>query len=415
MFDTRLPSMAWRNLWRHRRRTLLTLSSIAFGTTLALLFTGIGDSNWAKMIDLAARLGGGHVTLQHAEYLDTPTLSRTVHDVDRLRAIALEDPQVVRAVPRISGFLMLATAGQSYGAAFMALDPALEDERTFSLLEALDEGRMFEDSRDPGIILGAKLADNLDVELGQKVVYTLTDKEGEIVRAAARVIGLVRTGTPTVDGGLCLLAIDALREALGYGPQEAIQIGLFIGDQRRSDAVASRVRERLSGEVVALPWYENQPDLAAFIAMKVAGAQFMEGVIALLVAAGIFNTLFVSVMERVREFGIMLAIGFSPGRLFGLVMFESLWLGLVGLVGAAVFTAWPYWYMATKGLDISAQIDLSSSEIAGIAVSTVMQIVLYPETLTLIAGAALTATLLSGLYPAWKAGHVVPVESIRLV
>ncbi len=104
--------------------------------------------------------------------------------------------------------------------------------------------------------------------------------------------------------------------------------------------------------------------------MKVAGARFMEAIIMILVAAGIFNTLFVSVMERVREFGIMMAIGFSPARLFGLVMCESLWLGLVGLVLAAVVTAGPYYYMATAGIDLTAQMGGAGSEVAGVAVST---------------------------------------------
>ena len=115
-----LGSMAWRNLWRNRRRTVLTLVSIAFGTTLAVIFTGLGDANFAAMIDLAARMGGGHVTLQHPEYLDAPTLGRSVPGASRLREIALRDPEVRRATLRVSGTLMLATAGQSSGAGFIA-------------------------------------------------------------------------------------------------------------------------------------------------------------------------------------------------------------------------------------------------------------------------------------------------------
>ena len=135
----------------------------------------------------------------------------------------------------------------------------------------------------------------------------------------------------------------------------------------------------------------------------------------ILVAAGIFNTLFVSVMERVREFGIMMALGFSPSSLFALVMYESLWLGLVGLVGAAVVTVGPYWYLSTVGLDLTSQIELSGSEVAGIAISPILHVWIYPENLALIAGAVLLATLLAGVYPAWRAGRIAPVESIRLV
>jgi ABC-type lipoprotein release transport system permease subunit len=407
--------MAWRNLWRHRRRTLLTLSSIAFGVMLAVIFTGLGDSNWSEMIQLAARLGGGHVTLQHPEYLETPTLSRTVRNVEQLREVALRDPDVERVVTRITGNLMLATASQNYGAGFIAFDPGDEDESTLSLIEALTEGEIFPSTRDGGIILGKRLAENLDAGLGRKVVYTLTDKTGEIVQEAARVSGIVSTGAPSVDGGLCLLPIDSLREALGYEPGEAVQVGIFLGDHRRADAVADRLEAVFGTQVAALPWHQLQPELSGFITMKVAGARFMEAIIMVLVAAGIFNTLFVSVMERVREFGIMLAIGFSPARLFSLVMCESLWLALAGLLLAGAITAGPYYYMATVGIDLSGMMGSGSSEIAGVAVSSVMYVDIFLENLVMITGAALLATLLSGLYPAWNAGRVVPVESIRLV
>ena len=409
----KLYAMAWRNLWRNRRRTGLTLVSISFGVMLAILATGMGDSNWTEMINLAARMGGGHVTLQHPEYLDTPTLSRTVR-LNGLSALALEDPDVERVVPRISGQLMLSTAVQSYGAGFVALDPTAEDEQTFSMLEALHEGEMFRSGADPGVILGARLAENLDLRLGKKVVFTLTDKHGEIVRDVARVRGIVKTGAPSIDGGLSIFAIDRMRQVLGYGPDEVVQLGVFVNDQRRSQAVAERLSSAVGGDVAALTWDTTKPDLAGFIAMKVAGAVFMEIVIAILVAAGIFNTLFVSVMERMREFGIMMALGFSPGRLFRLVMLESLWLGVIGLVCAALLTAGPYWYLSTTGFDMSSMLG-GQSEVAGVVISPVMHIRIFPENAMLIAGLALLATLLSGLYPALHAGRIEPVESIRLV
>ncbi|MEE9279125.1 MAG: FtsX-like permease family protein [Myxococcota bacterium] len=412
----RLASMAWRNLWRHRRRTLITLSSIAFGAFIAVIMTGIGDSQWPRMINLAARMGGGHVTLQHTEYQDRPALRRSVRNAAGLREIALRDPQVERVVTRVTGQLMLSTAAQNYGAAFIAFDPAVEDETTLSVLEALAEGEIFPSADTRGIILGSRLARNLDARLGRKVVYTLADKHGEITREAARVTGILHTGSPSMDAALCLLPIDSFRRAVGYGPDEGVQVAVFLGDHRRAANVASRLGDQIGTEVAALTWRQVQPDLSAFVAMKIGGMQLMEAFILLLVAAGIFNTLFVSVMERVREFGIMMAVGFSPASLFGLVMFESLWLGLVGLVVGGLITSWPYYYLSTTGLDVSAMLgDVSSAEIAGVAMPMQMQIGIYPEHLLAIAGVVLLCTLAAGLYPAWKAGRVVPVESIRLV
>ncbi len=412
----RLATMAWRNLWRNRRRTILTLSSIVFGVFLAVLFTALQDRNWEDMIQLAARMGGGHVTLQHADYVDNPMLTKTATGTAELRQRAMADKDVVRAVERISGFGMLNTARQSYGAGFIAFDPTVEDEETLSILEGIVEGQPFATGRDGGIILGARLAKNLGVEMGDRVVYTMTDKHGEIVSGLARVSGLMRTGSPSIDNGLCLLPIDSVREVLGYGPDEAVQVAAFVSDQRRSDAVAARLGAGLPDEMDALPWHSANPELAGFIAMKVGASRFMEIIIALLVAAGIFNTLFVSVMERMREFGIMVALGFSPGQLFRLVMIESLWMGLVGLVLAAVVTVGPYLYLSNTGIDITSLIAESESiEIAGVAMPTVMKVGIYPINAVIIAIATLIAVLLSGIYPAWRAGRADPVETIRLV
>jgi ABC-type lipoprotein release transport system permease subunit len=264
------------------------------------------------------------------------------------------------------------------------------------------------------VVLGAGLADNLGAELGSKIVYTVTDKHGEIVSGLVRVVGIVTTGGPSLDGSLCLLPIDVVRKSLGYGPSEATAVAVFIDDHRQSEAVAEALAPEVPEESVALTWAQAQPDLAGFIAMKEGGAVVFEVIIMVLLAAGIFNTLFVSVMERLREFGIMAAIGFSPRQLFALVMWESTWLALVGLVGSVVAIAGPYYHLSTKGIDYSALVG-DGAEVAGIAMDPILYVRIHPESVVMIAAAVVLATLASGLYPAWKAGRANPADAIRLV
>ncbi len=423
MTGLKLAVVAWRNLWRHKRRTLLTLSSIAFGGFLAVLFTALQDRSFADFIDTAARLGSGHVTLQHPDYLDTPRLTRTVQGSAELRALVTRDSDVARAVERISGQIMLATASDSFGAFFMAYDPELEDASTLSFGEGLTEGAMYTTPHDTGIILGKKLAQNLGLKIGKKVVYTMLDKQGEIVSGMRRLSGVISTGAPSLDAGLCLLPINTVREALGYASDESTAVAVFLSDARQSPAVAQRLNNTLGSggrdaSRVALAWDEIRPELSTFIAMKVGGARFMELIIAILVAAGIFNTLFVSVMERTREFGIMLAIGYSPGQLFGLVMWESLWLGLVGIAASAAMTIGPYMYLVNTGIDMNAIVggtDGVATEVAGVGFDGTLRVGIFPEHLVIIVLAIVLDTLTAGLYPAWRAGNVVPVESIKLV
>ena len=415
MTSFELARMAWRNLWRQKRRTLLTLSSIAFGGFLAVLMTSMQDRSFSDFIDTAARLGNGHIVIQHPEYADSPSLTRTVTDTAEKRATATADPGVATAVDRTSGPTMLSTASDSFGAIFIAYDPAMETEQSFALQDGLESGEMFTSADDRGIILGRRLAKNLDADLGDKVVFTLTDRNGEIVAGMGRLRATIDTGAPSLDAGLCLLAIGTVRDVLGYDPTESTQIGVFLDDSRHSLAVRDRLLRNFDAGVAVLTWDQVQPELKSFIAMKVGGGRVMILIIGLLVAAGIFNTLFVSVMERVREFGIMLAIGYSLGQLFKLVMWESTWLAGVGIAVAVAVTAYPYWWLYTNGLDLTAAYADQPAEVAGVGFDMMLRVGIYTEHAIYIALAILGATLAAGIYPAWKAGRVEPVETIRLV
>lgn len=410
-----LARLAWRNLWRNTRRTLLTLVAISFGLLMAILFTALQDRSFSDMIDLAARLGGGHVVVQHADYQDTPTLNRSIPDGAEVLTAIRGLPTVEHAVPRITGNLMVASARGTYGAFFIAFDPTQENDATLSFLEGV-QGELFTAPDSNGIVLGKRLAENLAVETGDKVVYTATDVNGEIVSGLARLSAVVGTGAPSLDGSLVLLPIDSVRELIGYTPGETSQVAVFIDDSRDSPAVRDAVLPHLGDTTIALTWDEVQPELNGFIAMKVGGARFMELVILILVSASIFNTLFVSVMERTREFGIMLAIGWSPWQVSGLILWESVWLALTGIGLGTLLTAPLYFYLSANPIDISAQLaGQDQIEVAGVGMSSELPVGIFPENVVLIVTAILLATVLSGLYPAWRAGRTVPVESIRLV
>jgi ABC-type lipoprotein release transport system permease subunit len=407
--------MAWRNLWRNRRRTIITLSSLAFGVLTAVTFTGLTDASLGEAIDLAARMSNGHVTIQARNYRDSPTLEHSIAASKDLRTTLAGDRDVVKAVPRIDGQLLVATASDSFGAGFIALDPALDDTQTFAPLSQIVEGKLFAQGDAQGVVLGKTLAQNLGATIGKKVVYTMTDRHGEIVSGLGRVRGIIATGSTSADAALCLLPIDAVRALIGYGPDEATQLAVYLRDQRKAQEVAERLAPLVPKDDVALSWAQVNPDLAGFVMVKVTGSAVIEAFVILLIAAGIFNTLFVSVMERLREFGILLAIGFSPARLFRLVLWESLWLALVGLVAGVIVTAPLYHYLHVHGIDMTKQVGNQRVEIAGAVMAMVVRATVYPDHAVIIAVSIVAVTLLSGLYPAWRAARVQPVDAIKLV
>ncbi|MBN2716340.1 MAG: ABC transporter permease [Deltaproteobacteria bacterium] len=419
--NTTLIKMAFRNLVKNQRRTLITLLGIAFGVMISILFTGLQDATWRETINTAAELGAGHVVLQQKDYLDEPSVSNRLSRADIIARMAAKDSRIRTVRERVVSHAMVATAANSTSAMIYGINPQTDTPDNTRLLKGKLVGKPLKSGDSQGVIIGAELAERLNLKPGQKLVYTLTDTNGEIVSALGRVRGVLHTGSRRVDQTLCMVDMNGLRRLLGYRATDVTQLAVFLTDYRDSKDVAralsaSLVTSSFAGTVQALPWETVNADLFGLVQTKMASAHIFELLILFLVAAGIFNTLYVSVMERMREFGILNALGFSRPRIFSLVIWESVFTAIGGLALALLVTAWPYYHMNTTGLDLAKMAaDGKEMVVNDIAMNTVIHVDIYFEKLLSILAVAAGATLLSGLYPAWRAGNVVPVESIKLV
>ncbi len=410
----KLNRLAWRNLWRRKRRTLITAFSIAFGVMLAMTFTGAGDHYYTRMIDAGASMGMGHITIAPIDYNRAPSLKKRLGNVQQLRAEALLRPEVVDAMVRISGQAMFASAHKSIGGMFMAIDPAQERESNNLFIRSIIEGSLFASANAPGIVVGVKLAEKLRLRIGKKVVYTTTDAHGEIVSAIERVSGIFKTGISEVDSSMALLPIARVQKILQYRPDEATLVALMLDDQRHTRATRDTLAALpVYARAEVLSWQESQPDLAGMIALDKSSNYISQLLIALLVAAGILNTMLMSVLERKHEFGVMMAVGMTPGGLFRLVMIESFWLAVVGLmVGIIISTPW-YIYMSEVGIDLSAAYG-DDMDFGGVLIDPVMKVRLFKESIIAILCGLFALALTSGAYPAWRAGRVPPVDSLKI-
>ena len=409
-----LGTMAWRTLMRSKRRSVITAFSVAFGVLLSVTFTASSDYAYTNMINTSAVMGLGHLSVEHPDYQDTPTLDKRLLDAEAVRQRALHIPGVTGAQVRIMGQAMFASGAKSVGGSFIAIDPARETPAHNIFLRTLVEGRLFSSDEEHGVVVGAKMAEKLNLRLGKKLIFTLTDKDGELVSELGRVSGIFRTGDDSVDGGVVLLPLALVRKGLNYEPEAASLVAIFLSDHR----AAKTVQGKLAGlwaarpEIGVLRWQESQPDLAGLIKVDRLFNYLLQFLVGLVIAAGIMNTLLMSVMERRREFGIMMALGMMPGQVVRLVLLESCWLGILGLIlGMIITTPW-FLYMARIGIDFSSQIGEDYSA-GGVLVDPVMKFRLYRESAMWIAGAVFSLTLLAGIFPAFKAGRTTPVENLK--
>lgn len=419
---SRLPlrvlfNLAWRNIWRHRRRTLITLSSIAIGFGLAVLSIGIGDGSHNSMIRNAIKLGEGHITIQPRGYLEAPANYKYIADGQSLttQLAALHISGSVQ--PRISLQVLASTASNSVGAAIEGLS-AVDDPRAELLRPMLLQGEWLQPDDDRGLLIGDGMARKLKAKLGSKIVVMAGKQGGDSQAQLGRVRGIFDSHMDEMDDFLILSDLQFARHFLvGEGANPAqrpvTRVAIFLDNEEQMTEWKQRLRETIDlTHLVALDWREMMPQLVQFVVIDDAGNYVFLLLILMLVVFGIVNTVLMSVLERTREFGLLRALGMSRYHLLLLVFCESLLLSLLAVViGWLVGGSLHLWF-SSHGIDFSAMMAEGTS-----IMGTFMDPVVYTELsadrviqLTLI---IFVATLASGIYPAIKAARVTPVEALR--
>lgn len=405
--------LAWRNVWRSKRRSLITLSSVAAGLWLTVMSVGIADFSYAQMINDSARLGFGHVTIQPEGYRAAPSLELRLAGAEDVLEKARQTPGVDRALTRVIGQAMFQSARKSVGGIFMGVDPADEDPSVNVMLKNIVEGKMFQSTEGRGALVGQLMVDKLQLGLGKKFVVTAVDKDGEIVSELFRVRGIFRTGVVEIDGSTVLLPIDRVRTALRYEVNAATMVSVYVPDYRQSSEARRRLERRVGGpDVEVATWRETQSELASLSDLDRGMNYLLMAFLGLLIAAGVLNTALMSVLERRSEFGKMMALGMRPSQIGLMVLVESMFIGTVGLLLGVLICTPTAWYMYVNGIDFSGAMPTDYSA-AGVLVDPVMHIELYPDRVAGILATLFVLTLTAASYPAWVAGRVTPVEAIK--
>lgn len=405
--------LAWRNLWRNKRRTVITISSICFGLVLALVFIGLGDGTYGTMIDSAARLGSGHITLEHPDYRSSLLTRLTLQSTDELTKHFKEINEIEGWAPRILGQAMLSTSYGSVGAAFIGVDPEREKENTL-FIDKITDGRYLEHAAGRGVLIGRKMAERLNVSIGSKMVITANNLHGEIAAELLRVVGVFETGSEMIDGYICQITLKRAQALLAMKEGEITQLAIFITNQRATDRVIDHLKINLANanEVAVLSWREVMPELASYVELDGTSNYIFQIIIFIIIAAGILNTILMSVMERQFEFGVLLCLGMKPRNLLFLILTESMLLGLLGITVGTVMGLLCNQYFTVKGFDMTLFTG-ENLDISGIALDPILYSDLYPDHLIITVALVFLLTVLVGIYPAIKATRSEPIETLK--
>lgn len=433
--------LAWRNLWRSRARTMTLLSAVALVYALLLLGIAIMDDMRHRLLDDAARAAGGEVLVHGDEYWQTRASDIVIPDAEGVLEAVRGVEGIRAAIPRVLASGLAGTAIDTRPVQLAGIDPALEAELEDPAADLiagtfLEVGTTL--ARGAPIVLGARLAERLGVEPGDRVVFTGTRPDGEVTRALFHLSGIVRTGQRQLDEVVGYTTLEAAQRALGMEGR-LTQIGILAEPGTDAETLAVMVREALIGPGIDAPdpvevdrsgvaagdavgtgrplevlsWREAVPEMVGFLEIDSAFALIIVGVLYVVVLFSITNTFLMAVMERVREFGLLNALGMRGGGIGTLLLAETALLvvlavgaGLtVALLGHAAIDRWGI-DMAMYGLE---EVELSGIDMADLVVhSRIVPMKWIVGTLIIT-----LATVAAALYPAWRATRLAPAEAMR--
>jgi putative ABC transport system permease protein len=403
--------LAWRNLWRYKRRTWLTVGAMIFSNSLLVFSISLQFGSYDMMINNTLQAFTGHIQVQREGYLDDPKMRYVLPDItnmaDRLRSSLNTNEVAARA----AGFALVSSNDRSYGLQILGVEP--EFELFVSTIPGLvKQGRYLDKDSYDEIVIGSVLARNLKVKLGDEVTFLGSGRDDSFAAGVARVVGIFETGSPDLDRSMAQISLAYFQDAFAMDGS-GHSIALRAANIDEVPILRQRVETLIDGrdKLVVLDWEALQPGLKQAIQADMTSAWFMYAVLIVLVAFSVLNTQLMSVLERTREFGTMMALGLKPSTLARLVMTETFMMASLGLA-IGVFIG----YLITAYLSVAG---FSYPGMEEMAVKFNLPDRMYPSIslLSLLLGPGIVAigSLLAAIYPALRLYVLLPIEAMRAV
>ncbi len=406
-----LLRLAWRNLWRSPRRTLLTLGAMVFCNTILVFMIGLQLGMYDLMINNTLRAFSGNLQIQATGYNEKPQMRRSFADATQLAQRVRDHINLDSVSARATGFALASSQTRSYGVQVLGVQPATE-ALVSTLPGLIKQGSYLSPDDAQTAVVGSVFARNIKVDIGDELTLVGSGKDGSIAATVVTVVGIFDSGISELDRNLLQMPLTVFQDVFSLG-NDAHKIVISAANLDAAVKVESEISALIADhpDLTLLDWQTLNPGLQEAIQADFSSAWFMYGVLIVLVGFSVLNTVLMSVLERTREFGIVLALGLTPGRVGWVVMLESLLMGLAGFsIGAATGAALNM-YFAINGFSYSGMQEMGAR--------FNLPAEFYPEVsliaLTLGPGAILIATLLAAIYPALRIRGLQPVEAMRAV
>ena len=417
----RLLRLAWRNLWRNPRRTLIAMAAIGLGYAMLLFVACLMAGLRQQMVESGTDLVLSDAEVYAPSYYPDRPINQTLGgrdgtDVSALVAAIAADPRVEAASPRVYGYGLVSAAHQSVGAQLLGVVPDQEQKITV-LQSRMVKGSYLTGAMPKGVVMGDKLATTIGVEVGSEIVLLTPATDGSTGNDLYTVVGMFHTGLDAMDRDLVLMSLASLQDLLRLSPGRIHEVGIKLhnNDITAATKTAAALEMQLSKSfpVRVRAWPELAPELADYVQFNRRVTFILFLIFFLLAVMGIVNTTLMAIVARTRELGMLLAVGMRPVQLVGLIVAEAAILAGGSLVLGGALASPVLWYLQIHGLYLGGS--RGAISLGGVVVGPLwygrQDFTAYTQAAL---GLAVTAVV-SALYPALRAARFRPTEALRKV
>jgi len=401
-------SVSWRNVWRSRTRSLVIISAIALGV-FAGVYTIAFMLGWVNQrVDNVIKTEVSHIQIHQAYYLQTNEVTDYITNINSIKDNIEKNPGVAGVSTRLIATCMISSAETGSGVQIVGIDPENEQKVT-NLYAKIIDGAYFEGVKRNPIVIGEKLAKKLKVKVRSKIVVTVTEMDGTLSGGAFRVAGIFKTTNTTYDEMKAFVRTEDLRNLIKIEDNTGHEIAILMKENNVENEMANQLKSDYPN-LQTMTWTELMPDVKMMNESMNFMMYIFVVIILLALGFGIVNTMLMVILERVKELGMLMAVGMNRLRVFTMIVLETIFLSLVGGVVGIAFAVGLTIITGHTGVDLSLWAEGLSS--AG------FDTMIYPEigidSVIIVAILVVLTGIISAIYPARKAIKLNPAEALRM-
>jgi ABC-type lipoprotein release transport system permease subunit len=399
--------LVWRNLWRNRRRTLITMASVTFAVLLAVVMQSLQKGTFGNLIQNVVRFHSGYIQVHAKGYWDERVIENSFGSGAFLLTGIRRNEYVRTVVPRLETYALASSGENTRGCLVNGILPATEDSLT-RLSGRVSKGRFLQDGSH-GVLVAEGLAARLGIGPGDTLVLLGQGYQGSTAAGKYPVEALLRFNSPNLNESMVYMTLSESQSFLA-AEGRLTTLALDVTDPDRLEEVARDVSGRVGQGYEVMDWKEMMPEVENHIRSDAVSLFIWMGILYLIIAFGIFSTLLMMVAERRYELGMLVAIGMRRRRLAGMLFMETILITLSGVLVGVVLAVPVVWYMREHPLRIGGE---GGRAFAKWGFEPILPTMLDPKTFVLQSGIVMCIALLIGTYPAWKAMRTDPVRAMK--